>query len=261
VARVTFIVLAILGCVTGAIFAFAPTLDLEVASFFHELAIRPDVANLYAKVEFVRDLSSLITIATIAPAIIVVAMKIFRPKRPTFMSSRAALFLILSLTLGPGILVNGLLKEGWARPRPGMVTEFGGDYVFKPWWDPRGTCDSNCSFVSGEASSAIWMVAPAVLAPAPWNYVAVGAAVVYSAAIAFLRMLVGGHFLTDVIFAGIFTCLVVWVVHGFFYRWPNRPTESVLDAALEHIGSAISRLFAGMLQTRNTPEDKPTPPA
>ena len=39
---------------------------------------------------------------------------------------------------------------GWGRPRPVMVTEFGGPWTFKPWYDPSGACPKNCSFFSGE---------------------------------------------------------------------------------------------------------------
>ena len=39
---------------------------------------------------------------------------------------RAAVFLVLSLLLGPGLLVNVILKDNWGRPRPGSVVEFGG---------------------------------------------------------------------------------------------------------------------------------------
>jgi membrane-associated phospholipid phosphatase len=185
----------------------------------------------------------------------------FWPKRPPLISSRAALFLIMSLALGPGLLVNAVLKESWARPRPGMVTEFGGDYVFKPWWDPRGMCDSNCSFVSGETSSAIWMTAPALLVPPPWRYAALGIAGVYAIAIAFMRMLVGGHFLSDVIFAAIFTGLVIWAVHGFLFRWSvTRMDDRAADSALEKLGGAVSRLFAGFAPSRDARPDKPVPP-
>ncbi len=261
-ARVTFIILAVLGVATGGIFAIAPTLDLQVASFFHDLTTRPEIRQLYSKVEFVRDLGPYVTCAAIAPAVIALFTKMFWPKRSALMSSRAALFLVLTLALGPGLLVNAVLKESWARPRPGMVTEFGGEYVFKPWWDPRGTCDSNCSFVSGETSSAIWLAAPALLAPAPWNYAAMGAAVVYGAAIAFLRILVGGHFLSDVVFAGIFTGLVIWAVHGFLYRWPStRPDDRAMDAVLGRCGGAIGGFFANMFPFRSSSQNKPTPPA
>ena len=189
-------------------------------------------------------------------------MKIFWPLRPTLISTRAALFLILTLALGPGLLVNAILKENWGRPRPGMVTQFGGDYAFMPWWDPRGTCDSNCSFVSGETSSAVWMTAPAMLVPAPWRYVAFGAAALYGAAFAAIRMLAGGHFLSDVIFAAIFTGLVIWTVHGLLFRWSaTRVDERALDAVLEKLGRVVVRFFAALMPSRGARPDKPAPPA
>jgi lipid A 4'-phosphatase len=243
VARATFIVLVILGIVTGIVFAVDPALDLEVAAYFRDVAARPEVGQLFPVIEVVRDLGPVAILAVIGPAAISLAIKAFRPKRRTLVSSRGALFLILSLAIGPGLLVNGLLKEGWGRPRPGMVTEFGGAHAFRPWWDPRGTCVTNCSFVSGETSSAVWMAAPAMLAPPAWRSVALGAALLYGATIATVRLLAGGHFLSDVIFAGIFTGLVIWAVHGALYRWPFRPEEGAIDLVLERIGGSITRLF------------------
>jgi lipid A 4'-phosphatase len=261
VARISFIILAILGVLTGVVFAINPAFDLQVASFFHDVVARPEMRGFSRVNEFVRELGSLIIIAAIAPAVITVAMKLFWPKRPALMSSLSALFLILTLALGPGLLVNGVLKEGWARPRPGMVTEFGGEYAFMPWWDPRGTCDSNCSFVSGETSSAVWLAAPAMLAPPPWRYLALAAVGIYGSVMAFIRMMAGGHFLSDVIFAVIFTGLVIWLVHGILYRWSatRRPDEAI-DAALERIGSGIIRLLAAILPSRGARPDKPAPP-
>ena len=243
--RATFIVLVVLGIVTGIVFALDPALDLEVAAFFGVPAAEPK----WRSPSYV--LENLVTFAGAAPAVIALLIKMFRPKRPAPMSSRAALFLILTLAIGPGLIVNGLLKDGWGRPRPGMVTEFGGTQVFRPWWDPRGACHSNCSFVSGETSSAIWWAAPAVLAPPPWRMLAVGGALLYGAAIAAVRLLAGGHFLSDVIFAGIVTGLVIWTVHGALYRWPFRPQKRAIDAALERIGGRIARLFGGTARSND----------
>jgi membrane-associated PAP2 superfamily phosphatase len=261
VARTSFIILVFLGVLTGVIFAAAPSLDLQVASFFHDLAAQPGGRRFDQVIDILRQVGPLVIIAAIAPAVIALVMKTFWPLRPALISTRAALFLIMSLALGPGLLVNVVLKEGWARPRPGMVTEFGGDYAFMPWWDPRGGCDSNCSFVSGETSAAVWMTAPAMLAPPPWRYVALGAAGVYSIAFASVRMLTGGHFLSDVIFAAIFTSLVIWTVHGFVFRWPAaRLEEDALNAMLEKVGRGVTRIFAPVAQSRTARSDKPTPP-
>src|SRR5215813_6547386 len=262
VARTSFIILASLGVLTGIIFTIDPSLDLQVASFFRDLMAQPEVRRFNRIVEITRQIGPLLIIAAIVPAVLSLAMKIFWPPRPTPMSSRAALFLILSLVLGPGLLVNVVLKENWARPRPGMVTQFGGDYTFMPWWDPRGTCDSNCSFVSGETSSAVWMTAPAILVPPPWRYVALGVAGLYATAVAAIRMLAGGHFLSDVIFAAIFTGLVIWSVHGFLFRWPaTRAQEHTLNAMLEKWGRSVMRIFVPVAPSRSARPDKPTPPA
>jgi len=262
VARTSFIILASLGVLTGIVFAVDPSLDLRVASFFYDLVTQPEVRRFNRVVETVRQIGPLVIVAAIVPAVVTLVMKIFWPLRPTPLSGPAALFLIMSLALGPGLLVNAVLKENWSRPRPGMVTQFGGDYTFMPWWDPRGGCDSNCSFVSGETSSAVWMAAPAILAPPPWRYAALGVAGLYGAAFAVMRMLAGGHFLSDVIFAAVFTGLVIWAVHGFLFRWPGtRTQERALDAVLAKFGRPIVRLFAGPAPSRNVRPDKPIPPA
>lgn len=261
-ARTSFIILVFLGVLTGAIFAADPSLDLRVASFFYELAAQPRVRRLDQVIEIMRQVGPLVVVAATVPAVITLVTRTFWPQRPTLISTRAALFLIMSLALGPGLLVNVVLKEGWARPRPGMVTQFGGGHTFMPWWDPRGGCDSNCSFVSGETSAAVWMAAPAMLAPPPWRYVALAAAGLYGIAFACIRLLAGGHFLSDVIFAAIFTGLVIWTVHGFLFRWSaTRLGERTLNATLERLGRGVMRIFVPIAQSRGARPDKPAPPA
>jgi membrane-associated phospholipid phosphatase len=253
--------LAGLAVLTGLVFAVAPGIDLAVASFFHDVGIRTAMPRLYGAIEVARSLEPVVTTLAIAPAVAVVAVKMFWPKRPTLMRSRAALFLILTLVLGPGLLVNAVLKDHWSRPRPGMVTEFGGTMSFKPWWDPRGACAANCSFVSGETSSAVWLAAPALLMPAPWRYAALGGVAVYAATIAFMRVLLGGHFLSDVIFSAIFTGLVIWTVHGLLFRWRTRPSDQAIDAGFERAGNVLRRLVAAITPFKGARRNEPTPPA
>jgi len=260
-ARTIFIVLAGLAVLTGLVFAVAPGLDLAVAAFFREVGIRTAMPRLYRAIEIARSLEPVVTTLAIAPAIAVVAIKMFWPQRPTVMPGRSALFLIVTLVLGPGLLVNAILKDHWSRPRPGMVTGLGGDMDFKPWWDTRGACEANCSFVSGETSSAVWLAAPALLLPAPWRYAALGGVAVYAVAIAFMRVLLGGHFLSDVIFAAIFTGLVIWTVHGMLFRWRISPSEQAIDAWLERAGTALRRSVAAIFAFKGTRRDGPMPPA
>ncbi|HBH49073.1 MAG TPA: PAP2 family protein, partial [Bacteroidales bacterium] len=39
---------------------------------------------------------------------------------------RWALMMILTIVLGPGLLVNATFKDNWGRPRPNEIVEFGG---------------------------------------------------------------------------------------------------------------------------------------
>jgi lipid A 4'-phosphatase len=261
VARISFIVLMILGVLTGVIFAADPSLDLKVASFFREMAMHPEARRFDRVIDGIRQVGPFLIVAAVAPAIVTLVMKTFSPHRTAPMPTRAALFVVIALALGPGLLVNGILKETWARPRPGMVTEFGGDYTFMPWWDPRGSCDSNCSFVSGETSSAVWMMAPAMVVPPPWRYAALAAAGLYGFVFAFIRLLASGHFISDVLFAIIFTGLVIWAVHGILFRWRTiRIPEKSLDAGLADMGRRVMRFFAASAQQGRASKNTTPPP-
>ena len=103
------------------------------------------------------------------PAIVALVVKLVRPDRPLLMSGRAIVFLLVTLVLAAGVLTNLTFKSYWGRPRPVVVTRFNGPLHFVPWWDPRGGCDRNCSFFSGEGATAFWTYAPAALTPPPWR--------------------------------------------------------------------------------------------
>ena len=122
---------------------------------------------------------------------------------------RAILFLFATLAAGPGLLVNLGLKEHSGRPRPTQIVEFGGTAEFRPFWRFDGACEKNCSFVSGEAAAAAWTLGPALLVPPPARGAAVVAALVFTAAVSALRLSFGGHFLSDVAFAALFTWAIV----------------------------------------------------
>jgi membrane-associated PAP2 superfamily phosphatase len=248
-ARAVGLILVGLAVLTGLVFAIVPGIDLAVAGFFHGLAVSDTMPRLFRAIGVLRTLEPVVTMLAVAPAVVVLIVKLFWPKRATIMPARAALFLILSLVLGPGLLVNTVLKDHWARPRPGMVANLGGDMTFRPWWDPRGTCTYNCSFVSGETSSAVWLAAPALLVPPPWRYAAFAGVAIYAAGIGVMRLLLGGHFLSDVLFSAIFTGLVIWTVHGRLLRWRMPPTDATIDAALERIGSALRRAGAAVARS------------
>src|SRR5438128_10741760 len=119
--------------------------------------------------------------------------------------------MIATLALGPGLTTNVLLKDQWGRPRPIDVTVFGGEEHFRAWWDPRGDCPKNCSFVAGEPAGAFWTLAPAAVVAPQWRALGYAVALAFGSAVGVLRMAAGAHFFSDVVFAGVFTFLVIWL--------------------------------------------------
>jgi lipid A 4'-phosphatase len=134
-------------------------------------------------------------------------------------SGRAVIFLIATIAIGPGLIINLGLKDHWGRPRPYQTQDFNGQDPFMPWYETDGACKRNCSFVSGEAATAFWMVAPASVLPPPWRAPAIVAAFAFGAGASLLRLAFGGHYLSDVLLGGLITLIVVEIARRIL--WPR----------------------------------------
>lgn len=148
----------------------------------------------------------------VASAAIILGMIAGASWRIRGLEFRRMLFLALSFAIGPGLVVNGVLKEYWGRARPNDVAAFGGPAQFSPALVPADQCDSNCSFVSGDVAVAFAFVAVAVLLPARWRPAGIAIAFLLGIGVAALRVLQGAHFLSDVVFAALFTLLPIAVL-------------------------------------------------
>ena len=236
-----------LAAVAGLAFALYPELDLAISRAFYDAAKQDFPLRFQPTLVWLRAESMWVITALIAPAVIALAVKLILPFTRMLMSGRAALFLIATLMLGPGLLVNATMKDYWPRSRPIDVPQFNGEERFVPWWDPRGVCPKNCSFVAGESAGAFWTLAPAALVPPPWRALAYTGAVAFGAGVGVVRMAGGGHFFSDVVFAGVFTFLVIWLAHGLLYRAPaTRISDAAVERALEAIAMPVHRALARM---------------
>jgi membrane-associated PAP2 superfamily phosphatase len=212
-----------IGAVVGVIFGIWPRLDLAISGLFFDPATKDFRVNALLWVQQSRAAARVIIALIVAPSAVALLGKFLLPRRQMFMTTRVALFLVLTLIFGPGLITNSLLKEHWGRARPIDVTEFGGTSHFTAWWDPRGDCPNNCSFIAGEPAGAFWTLAPAALAPPQWQALAYGAALTFGVVVGALRIAGGGHFFTDVVFAGVIMYLLIWTAYGLIYRWgPDR---------------------------------------
>jgi lipid A 4'-phosphatase len=244
------IVLAVAAAV-GVVFGVHANFDIDLSRLFFD----PDLGLFPAGGEPFEQMSrqlarGLITLI-VMPSFIAIVGKLVLPNRRMLVSGSTALFLTLTLAIGPGLITNLILKDHWGRSRPIDIQAFGGTDRFTAWWDPSGPCPNNCSFVAGEPSGAFWTLAVAAVAPPQWRVVAYGAAVIFGIAIGVLRMAAGGHFFTDVAFAGVFMYLVAWVMHGLIFRW--RATRLNKDT-VERVLAWPSKKMIG-----TAPSPQPTP--
>ena len=134
-------------------------------------------------------------------------------------------YLIASLLIGPGLIVESLLKTQSGRARPRDTTVFGGDDPFAPALWLADSCDRNCSFVSGHAALAFWVTAFAFLLPKAYRLHGLIAGIALGALMGLARIAEGAHFLSDVFYAGVIVVgLNVWLARLFKLDQPGSGT-------------------------------------
>lgn len=135
------------------------------------------------------------SLATIIPRLQIVRQEVFG-------------FVVLTYAAVPGLLVNGVIKPYWGRARPRNIIDFGGSALFSPPLEISHQCGGSCSFVSGEASALFTMATLIILIfvpslPARLQKPAIIVTGAVAALGSGLRVIVGAHFVSDVVFAAL----------------------------------------------------------
>ncbi|TWB16684.1 membrane-associated PAP2 superfamily phosphatase [Nitrospirillum amazonense] len=209
----------------AALLAYAtvsPTLDLAAAGWFWTpqggFAWRANpVANLLHEAV---QVGARVMAGTLVLGTAWTAWRRRPPRGATLLGAdaRAWGFLLLSLAIGPGLLGNAVLKDHWHRARPVQVVEFGGAAPYTPpvLPAPKANCGRNCSFVSGDAVLAFFLHSFAYTARRRqrlWLYGGLGV----GAGVGLLRIGMGGHFFSDVMYAGLLAVLTSALLHAALY--------------------------------------------
>lgn len=182
-----------------------PTLDLWVATRFYDpQGIFP--AGQIPLVQGVYVWAPRVGWMFTAAALAVILIRWVKPERVSLGLWRQCVAWCLVAVLGNGLVVHELLKNQVGRPRPNQVQEMGGQVPFVPAMQLSVSCSRNCSFVSGHAALGF-----AVLSLGMWSAPAVRRrwwllGLLTGSAIGFVRMVQGGHFLSDVLFS----FLAIW---------------------------------------------------
>jgi lipid A 4'-phosphatase len=135
---------------------------------------------------------------------------------------RPMLVIVLTTIIGPGLIVNCLLKPVWGRPRPADTVVFGGESPYREVYHPSGPGGGK-SFVCGHCSSAVSTLSVGALYPYhPALAVAgVAAGAVFSFFVGVTRICQGGHYFTDVIWSGVLVLIVILCLYYFALKIPG----------------------------------------
>ena len=212
----------------SVLFSVYPEIDILVSGLFYDA----DNGFFLRKNFFLVFLYE--SIEVFVPAVIVfclLSIVFFRLKRKKIfgLGCSGALYLLVALAVGPGLLVNGILKEFWGRARPSTIEEFGGKMIFTPALLPSNQCESNCSFASGHASAGFFPVSMSFV----WRkhrkkFFCAG--ILYGIMAGFARIAQGGHFLSDVVFAGLIVYGISWLLWSLYERLQRAtPLRQVLN--------------------------------
>ena len=232
-----------LAALTLALFAAWPGLDLAIAHLFYDGG---GFLGHGAPERFGRDffrVTPFVVLALYAALWLAKRRGHWRGWAP---SGRAMIFLIATLAVGPGLVVNLSLKDHWHRPRPVQTQDFNGPSAIKPWYEGDGGCAKNCSFVSGEAAAGFWMVAPASVLPPPWREPAIVAAFAFGALASLLRMAFGGHYLSDVLLGGLVTLIIVEIARALIWPRGRDPAAPEADDSVPESRTAAETVEAAL---------------
>jgi len=223
----------------SALFLAFPAIDPWFTGFFYDPQTGFPMSRL-ATFTALRSLTSGLLVMAVTALIAAIVIKIARPMRPTPIRPCDIVFLLSTLVIGPGVVVNVFFKEFWGRPRPGAVDLFGGEAPFISVWQVSDYCLSNCSFVSGEAAAAIWLVAIAMVLPTRWRRAGLLVVLPLAALLSLNRVAFGRHFLSDVLLAWGLTLLVIAVMHRIVVeRPPAWLKNDRLEAGLTRLGMRL----------------------
>jgi len=127
---------------------------------------------------------------------------------------RDVFFLWLIGIFNLGIVVNLFFKNIWGRARPGDILQLGGKENFTPWFQISDSCATNCSFFSGDASVGFSLIALYFLTKRNMYF---WLSLFFGFGIGLVRVMEGGHFLSDVVMAAMVLYLSYYFQMKYYF--------------------------------------------
>lgn len=147
------------------------------------------------------------------------AISLFFPLKIIFLNHKFK-FKDIVFLWGSGILnllvvVNLLLKNNWGRSRPGDIIQLGGEENFTPWYQISNSCNTNCSFVSGDAAVGFSIISLYFLTK---NEIFFWLSLFFGTSLGLIRIMEGGHFFSDVVMSAIILFLSYYFQTKYYLK-------------------------------------------
>ena len=201
------------------LFFLFPNLDIHFSKlFFYEEKFISEkhifIKNLRS---FLKDFMIVISVFSL---LLIVACMIFKKKKKVFFLKSRTKLILLGFIVGPvigcGLIANFYFKDNWGRARPINIQEFGGDKIYAKPFIISDQCKKNCSWIGGEASAAFSFITGTIILKNP-IYLIIN--LIFGIVVSLCRIAMGGHFLSDNIFAMIFMIYLAILYKYFVFLY------------------------------------------
>lgn len=242
------------------IFGSFPGLDLAISRLFHEGSGRFLLVSNRPAVAINETLRIGLSLSFGAVILMLVLWRLLGLRPATGFASWG--FASANFLIGPGLIVNGVLKSWVGRARPVHLVEFGGSRTFTPMLEISDQCERNCSFSSGEvAQTATFVITALVLAwphlprRGKWIGGLLGAGLICLSMV--LRLGLGRHFMSDALASVAIAALVALAMYRLFDIGTARRklTRAALLRDRKATGAAIAALFHRNRKAGAAPEE------
>ncbi len=188
---------------------FTPSLDLKIEQFFYDHGNDPITHFIQSPLlDFIFE--DLPTATFIVLGLSILAFLVSFLGKPNW--RKPALVMMLTMIIGSGVIIHLALKEYWGRPRPKQIEHFGGSQSYRAVWSPQfKPIEPSKSFACGHCTLGFFFFALYLVGVRLKSkkvqffglFLAFGLGLAYS----LTRMMQGGHFFSDTLFA----MWVMWI--------------------------------------------------
>lgn len=237
----------------SAFFIIMPVLDIWFSDLFY-VEGKGFPARKIEILGTIRAIGQYFPITFAVVILVALILKLIYPSRRSLFPARFTVYFGSLFLLGPGLLVNGILKPLWDRPRPINTIDFGGVYPFVEAWAMGGGFFANRSFVSGETAGVICLLPLALFVAKEWQRSVMALLLAFAVIISVNRIAFGAHYLSDVLIsAGLMFALAIGLWRLIFGETSGAASEEILEASLSRAGyslhARIRRLKAACIST------------